>query len=128
VEEFVEQYLDFWRDVADNYGCDGRAQIGLDARVPGLARTEMIMNFRKLWMALLPLSVLVANAHPGHDMMEHGAGHVASSPYHLFVLAGFAVVLFAVGQVVRSQSAKKYFRFAGAAALLVAGAVWSLGI
>src|SRR5687767_13412174 len=93
-----------------------------------LARTEMNMNFRKLLMALLPLSVLLANAHPGHDLMEHGAGHVASSPYHLFVLAGAAVVLFGIAQVVRSQSAKKYLRFAGAAALVVAGALWGFGI
>ena len=86
------------------------------------------MNFRKLMLALLPLSVLVANAHPGHGLMEHGAGHVASSPYHLFVLAGFAVALFAVAQVVRSQSAKKYLRCAGAAALLAAGALWGFGV
>jgi hypothetical protein len=86
------------------------------------------MNFRKLLLALLPLSVLLANAHPGHDLMEHGAGHVASSAYHLFVLAGFALALFAVAQVVRSESAKKYLRFAGAASLLAAGALWGFGI
>ena len=123
----MEQCLDFWEQVADNFGCDGSAKIGLDAPVRAVA-DGVIMNFRKLSMALLPLSVLLANAHPGHDLMEHGAGHVASSPYHLFVLAGFALVLFAVAQVVRSQSAKKYLRFAGAAALLVAGALWGFGI
>ena len=86
------------------------------------------MNFRKLLMALLPLSVLVAKAHPGHDLMEHGAGHVASSPYHLFVLAAVALVLIAAAQVVRSESAKKYLRYAGATALVVAGALWGFGI
>ena len=86
------------------------------------------MNFRKLLMALLPLSVLIAKAHPGHDLMEHGAGHVASSAYHLFVLAGVAVLLLGVAQFVRSQSAKKYLRFAGASALAAAGALWGFGI
>jgi hypothetical protein len=86
------------------------------------------MNFRKLLMVLAPLSLVLANAHPGHDLMEHGAGHVAASAYHLFVLAGFAVVMLAVAQVVRSDSARKYLRVAGAAALAVAGTLWSLGI
>lgn len=125
--EFVEQYLDFWREVADNFGCDGLAKIGLDAG-PSCVQDGVIMNFRKLLMALLPLSVLVAKAHPGHDLMEHGAGHVASSPYHLFVLAAVALVLIAGAQVVRSESAKKYLRYAGAAALVVAGALWGFGI
>ncbi|MGZ8919345.1 MAG: hypothetical protein ACXW3L_00035 [Limisphaerales bacterium] len=86
------------------------------------------MNFRKLLMALAPLSVVLANAHPGHDLMEHGATHVASSAYHLFVLACLAVVMLAVAQVVRSESAKKYLRLAGAAALVIAGALWGLGV
>ena len=60
--------------------------------------------------------------------MEHGAGHVASSAYHLFVLASLAVVLLVVAQVVRSEMAKKYLRVAGAAALAVAGTLWGLGI
>jgi hypothetical protein len=86
------------------------------------------MKFRNLLMALLPLSLVLATAHPGHDLLEHGAGHVASSPFHLFVLAAGAVVLFGIAQFVRSASARKYLRFAGAAALVVAGALWTLGI
>jgi hypothetical protein len=86
------------------------------------------MNFRKWLMALAPLSVALASAHPGHDLMEHGAGHVAASAYHLFVLAGFALVMLAVAQVVQSERAKKYMRLAGAAALVVAGTLWGLGI
>jgi hypothetical protein len=86
------------------------------------------MNFRKLLMALLPLTLVMASAHPGHDLMEHGAGHVASSPYHLFVLAAVAVVMLGTAQMVRGASAKKYLRLSGATALLVAGAMWGLGI
>lgn len=86
------------------------------------------MNFRRILMALAPLTLVLVSAHPGHGIMEHGAGHVASSAYHLFVLAGLAVVMLGVGQVVRSESARKYLRVAGATALVVAGALWGLGI
>jgi len=86
------------------------------------------MNFRKWLMAMLPLTLVLAKAHPGHDLMEHGAGHVASSPYHLFVLAAVAVVTLGVAQMVRNASAKKYLRLAGATALVAAGAMWGLGI
>jgi hypothetical protein len=86
------------------------------------------MSFQRFLMALLPLSVVFANAHPGHGMLEHGAGHVASSAYHLFVLAGIAVVMFGVAQVVRSATARKYLRVTGAAALLAAGTLWGLGL
>lgn len=86
------------------------------------------MNFRNLMMALLPMTAVVASAHPGHGLMDHGAGHVATSAYHLMVLAVFAIVMLGLGQVVRSAAAKKYLRLTGAAALVIAGALWGLGI
>lgn len=86
------------------------------------------MSFRKLLMALCPLSVVLVSGHPGHGLMEHGAAHVAASAYHLFVLAGIAMLLLGVAQGVRRQSVKKYLRMAGAAALAIAGALWGLGL
>jgi hypothetical protein len=86
------------------------------------------MNFRKLLMAMLPLTLVLASAHPGHDLMQHGAGHVATSAYHLFVLAAVAVVMLGIAQMVRGAKAKKYLRLAGATALVVAGAMWGMGI
>jgi hypothetical protein len=86
------------------------------------------MNFRILSMTLLPLSILLASAHPGHGLMEHGAGHVASSAYHLFVLAAVAAALLTVAQIVRNVVVKRGLRVAGVAALLAAGALWSLGL
>jgi len=79
-------------------------------------------------MAMLPLTLVLASAHPGHDLMAHGAGHVASSVYHLFVLAAVAVVTLGVAQMVRSAKAKKYLRLAAATALVAAGAMWGLGV
>ena len=86
------------------------------------------MNFRTILMTLVPFSVLLAQAHPGHDLLEHGASHAATSPYHLAVLACVALVLFAVAQLVRSAAARKYLRLGGAVMLAVAGALWGLGI
>ncbi|HEX7862552.1 MAG TPA: hypothetical protein VF773_19615 [Verrucomicrobiae bacterium] len=86
------------------------------------------MNFRTILMILAPFSVLLSQAHPGHDLLEHGAGHAASSPYHLAVLTGCACVLFAVGQLVRSASARKYLRLSGAVVLAIVGALWGFGI
>ena len=86
------------------------------------------MNFRTILTALLPLSVLLAKAHPGHGLLEHGAGHAATSPYHIAVLGACALVMLAVAQVVRSATAKKYLRIVGALGLVAAGAMWGLGI
>lgn len=86
------------------------------------------MNFRTMLIALLPLSVLLANAHPGHDLLQHGAAHAATSPYHIAVLGICALVMLAVAQIVRSSAAKKYLRWGGAVALIAAVAMWGLGI
>ncbi len=86
------------------------------------------MNFRTILMTLMPFCMLLAQAHPGHDLLEHGASHAASSPYHLAVLACSALVLFAIAQMVRGAAAKKYLRIGAALVLGVAGALWGLGI
>ena len=83
-----------------------------------------IMSFRKLLIALLPITLVIAKAHPGHGLMEHGAGHVANSAYHLFALSTFAAAIFAVAQLVRIPTAKKYLRLAGATVLIAAAMLW----
>jgi hypothetical protein len=88
---------------------------------------EKHMNFRNLFF-LLSAFVLSAQAHPGHDLMAHGAGHVATSAYHLWVLGAVALASFVVGQIVRNVSRRRAFRAAGVMALVVAGALWGLGI
>ena len=85
------------------------------------------MNFRNLLLAAFA-STIAASAHPGHDLMAHGAGHVATSAYHLFVLFAVAVLSFAGGQFVRHAAARRILRAAGATALVAAIAVWTLGI
>ena len=68
---------------------------------------------------MLPLTLVVATAHPGHALLDHGAGHAATSVDHLIVLAGCAALMFAIAQFAQSTLTKKYLRFAGATALLV---------
>ena len=81
------------------------------------------MSFRNLFL-VLSAAVLSAQAHPGHDLMAHGAGHVATSAYHLWALFAVAVVSFAVGQLVRSAVTRRVFRTAGVTALVAAVALW----
>jgi hypothetical protein len=82
------------------------------------------MNFRNL-LLILSGFVISAQAHPGHDLMAHGPAHVATSPYHLWVLFAVAAVSFVAGQLVRSAASRRVLHTAGIAALLVAGALWS---
>ena len=84
------------------------------------------MNFRNLLLALVA-TVMTAHAHPGHDIMAHGASHVATSPFHLLVLAMVGLVSMGIAQLVRNVAARRMLRTAGATALIAATAIWSLG-
>ena len=59
--------------------------------------------------------------------MAHGAAHVATSVYHLWVLSVVAVVSFIAGQLVRNVASRRVLNAAGITALLMAGALWSFG-
>jgi hypothetical protein len=85
------------------------------------------MNFRNLFLVFSAFAIS-AQAHPGHDLMAHGAGHVATSPYHLMVLCLAALVSFVVGQMVRNAVTRRIFRVTGITALLAAGALWGLAM
>lgn len=61
-------------------------------------------------------------------MMAHGASHVATSPYHLFVLFAVAVISFAVGQCVRNAAVRRVLRATGTTALVAAAAVWGFSL
>ena len=84
------------------------------------------MNFRNLFFVLSAF-VITTQAHPGHDLMAHGPGHVATSAYHLWVLCAVGLASFAVGQLVRSAVNRRVFRAAGVSAFLAAVALWGFG-
>jgi hypothetical protein len=83
------------------------------------------MNSRNLFLVLSV--VITTQAHPGHDLMAHGAAHVATSAYHLWVLCAVGLASFAVGQLVRSAANRRVFRAAGVAVLLAAATLWGFG-
>jgi hypothetical protein len=80
-----------------------------------------------LFGAALLAIVHTASAHPGHPILEHGAAHVITSPYHLLILATLGVALLAVAQLVRSRWAQRCLRVAGVGAVIAAGLLAALG-
>ena len=65
----------------------------------------------------------VAQAHPGHDVFDHGAAHVATSPYHLIVLVIVAAALAVAASFVRSARAGGFLRMGATACVVLAAAL-----
>ena len=85
------------------------------------------MNLRTI-LAVTFATALTSYAHPGHDLMAHGAGHVATSVYHLWVLLSVAVASLGVAQIVRRPKARQLLRATGVTVLLAAGVMWGFGL
>ena len=78
--------------------------------------------------AQLLLAATCAQAHPGHGLLDHGARHAITSPYHVGVLAVVGAGCWLAGRfVMRSNLAKRLLQCAGAMALIAAAALWTLG-
>jgi len=70
-----------------------------------------------------------AQAQPGHGLLDHGAGHAFSSPYHAGVLAAIGVGCWIAGRfVARRALPRRLLGWAGATALLAAAALWTFGL
>ena len=80
-----------------------------------------------LFSAALLAVVQTANAHPGHGLLDHGAEHVITSPYHLVILATMGVAMIAIAQIVRSRSAQRCLRISGVGVVIAAGLLCALG-
>src|SRR5690349_1241121 len=83
---------------------------------------------RGLWSAgLLALAGATAGAHPGHGLADAGAVHVATSPYHLSVLAGgalaAALALMLAARLARSPRSRRALQVGAGCALLAAAAL-----
>ncbi len=83
--------------------------------------------FSSILTAGLWLPALAASAHPGHDILDHGADHVLISPYHLAALALGGSVILGAARLARGPVVRMAARLAGAAALIAAGVLWTLG-
>ena len=62
-----------------------------------------------LFSAALLVVVQTANAHPGHGLLDHGAAHAITSPYHLVILAALGIAMIAVAQIKSVVSRSKPF-------------------
>ncbi|HMO65727.1 MAG TPA: hypothetical protein PKE47_11005 [Verrucomicrobiota bacterium] len=78
--------------------------------------------------AICWLAALSAAAHPGHGLIEHGALHVAASPYHLATLALAGAALWLAGHRATRPGGRRWLRGLGAASACVAGGLWVLGL
>lgn len=78
--------------------------------------------------ATLLLSV-AAQAHPGHALGDHGAAHLMGSPYHLLVLAMFALLglaLFVAGRFIHNRTSRLWLRGAGLCLASASAVCWGL--
>jgi hypothetical protein len=64
-----------------------------------------------------------ACAHPGHDWFDHGASHIATSPFHLLMLGGAGLILGVAAKIFRSASARTCLNLGATVCLLAAGAL-----
>ena len=79
--------------------------------------------------AALCLVSVCAQAHPGHGLFDHGAGHAITSPYHAGVLAAIGVgCWFAARFATRRIMLRRMLRWTGTTALLAAAALWTFGL
>jgi hypothetical protein len=72
------------------------------------------------------LATLSLQAHPGHDLMEHGPAHVVTSPFHLLIIAMVSALCLTCATFVMNPRAKRVLSSTGAVALLVAAVTWFL--
>lgn len=78
--------------------------------------------------AQLLLVATCAQAHPGHGLLDHGAKHALTSPYHAGILAAIGVGCWLAGHfAARRAVPRRFLRWAGATALLAAAALWTFG-
>jgi hypothetical protein len=96
---------------------------GSQTRAPLVASSPCWAGSAAL-IALLALGS-VAQAHPGHDSLEHGVAHAATSPYHLLSLAIVALALAVAARFVRSLPARMRLRL-GAVACFALAAAWAV--
>jgi hypothetical protein len=85
----------------------------------------------RLWAAIAALVWAVAGsaqAHPGHALGEHGPAHIATSPYHLSILAGAGLLLWLTARLTQRPLARRLLQAGGLTAMLAAAVWWGVGM
>lgn len=73
-------------------------------------------------------SAATLQAHPGHSLLEEGAQHALTSPFHLTVLALLGVGLFAGAHLTQKAMPRRAMRAIGVFAVVVSAVLWGLHI
>ncbi|HYE30992.1 MAG TPA: hypothetical protein VEH27_06185 [Methylomirabilota bacterium] len=63
-------------------------------------------------------------AHPGHSLSEESWGHWLTSPDHLLVLGLLGIAFVVLARLIAEPRLRKAARFAGAAMIVAALAIW----
>ena len=69
---------------------------------------------------------LCAQAHPGHALGDHGALHVATSPYHLAILAAGGAALWFTARFIKNRLPRRALQTFGVLAVAAAGVLWGI--
>jgi hypothetical protein len=91
-----------------------------------------MIQFQKLLSSSLRFSAgimgsaVLAHAHPGHGLLDRGAAHIVTSPFHLFVLLMIGLALTLVANVVSAPLARRVLRVAAVALVVLTAVSWSL--
>lgn len=94
----------------------------MNSRFTGLVPRALVVAIQLLLVATC------VQAHAGHGLLDHGAKHAMTSPYHVGVLAAIGVGCWVAARFgTRSAMFKRLLRWVGAIALLGAAAFWTFG-
>ena len=138
----VEQDLDLWPQVGDNFLITDRGSIvaershrkterrhcaaTLDCMkllsfvTTGADRLKLLVSSSLLAIAL------TAQAHPGHDLRDASPQHLLTSPDHLALLALGGGALWLAGRFAQRQLPRRLLQGAGVAAMLSAAVIWGV--
>jgi hypothetical protein len=89
-------------------------------RVPS-AKHQLTCALQRVAIILAAvLGATSAQAHPGHDLLDYGAAHVATSLYHATIVVICGAVLAIAARFAGSARAQMAFRIATTACLVLA--------
>ena len=83
--------------------------------------------FRLVLFTWVSTCVISSQAHPGHDLLEHGSAHVIGSPFHLVALSVITLFCFGLGALVIRPAARRALNSAGLIGLLMTVGLWIFG-
>jgi len=83
---------------------------------------------RRLFLAAAGVAsaATTLQAHPGHSLLDEGAQHALTSPFHLAVLALLGVALFAGAHLTQKVMPRRALQSLGVIAVALSAVLWGL--